>query len=334
MRQANVRRCGGWLVLSVALSATGCASPPGRGPALPGAERDLWTRSRDLLIRAVQNDDPFLRANAIEALVEVAPEDGRPYFRTLLDDDSPLVRFAAGVALGELRDAPSRPAVLRLLDDPVPRVRLAGAFAAYRLGVEKHAEVLVQALNSNPDEDMRADAAFLIGRLEEPAALARLVLAQQREHGPKATVQIIAARAALGDQVARDELIRRALETEPIAKLLALQELIVLRDPAARDALLYRLREEGDYVETRLLAARGLGRIGLNHGYDLAARSLSHTGDEPVDTMRVRSLAALALGAIGERRALPALERLAEASNDPRVQVAACYAICEILNRR
>ena len=42
--------------------------------------------------------------------------------------------------------------------------------------------------------------------------------------------------------------------------------------------------------------------------------------------------AALALGAIGDRRALATLRRLAEVDADPRVQVAACWAILQVLD--
>jgi HEAT repeat protein len=47
--------------------------------------------------------------------------------------------------------------------------------------------------------------------------------------------------------------------------------------------------------------------------------------------MRVRSMAALALGAIGDPAALPALKHRLEAQDDPRVQLAAARAILEIL---
>ena len=46
--------------------------------------------------------------------------------------------------------------------------------------------------------------------------------------------------------------------------------------------------------------------------------------------MSVRSNAALALGAIGDRAALPALGKIAETDTDPQTQVAACCAIIQI----
>lgn len=318
----------------VAIGLSGCAASQGHAPLRSNAPRDLWTRARDLLVRAVQSDDPVVRAHAIEALVNVAPDDGRPFFQAATDDLAPLVRFAACMAVGDLRDRAARNGVERLLDDPEPRVRLAAAYAAYRLGDRERASVLVKALTSSSDEDTRCEAAHLIGKCGDARAIERLRLAGKRERGPKASVHIVAAMAMLGDRRARDEIIRNALGSEPIAKLLSLQTLIELRDEAARDALLYRLREEGDYVEVRLLAARALGRLGVKAGYPLALKSLHYEGEKAVDTTRVRSLAALALGAIGDKRALSRLKQLAADQSDPNVQVAACYAICEILNGR
>lgn len=323
-----MRTSGSMIVLLLALTS-GCAH---RTVQMTVAEqRELWGRARDLLIRAIQSDDEFVRANAIEALVDVAPEDGRAYFYTSLDAASPLVRFAACIAIGEIADPASLAAVRPALEDPHPRVRLAAAFAAYRCGEPRHARTLVDALNDHPDESMRADAAFLVGKLGETKAVKRLRFAAQREKSSKVLMHIYAAAAALGDSGARDELLRGALGAEPTARLLALQGLVEAADARSEEALLIRVREEGDYLTTRLVAARALGGIGNTYGYDLALRSLKGNEQSEVDTMRVRSAAALALGAIGDPRALPALRRLAERENDPRTQVAACYAICRIL---
>lgn len=311
--------------------AAGCVSAQPRTPA-SAEERDLGHRAEDLLIRAVQSDDPVVRANAIEALVDVAPQKGAPFFRASADDGAPLVRFAACMAIGDTQDRASRSTVERLLKDQTPRVRLAAAYAAYRLGDRKQAGVLVDTLSNHPDEDMRCDAAFLIGKCGDPRAIERLKLAAQREQGPKAVVHIKAAMAMLGSRQAQDDIIRTSLESEPVAKLLALQTMVEMRNPVVHEALAYRLKQEGDYLEARLLAARGLGRLGSAAGYKLALESLHHKEKDEVDTMRVRSLAALALGAIGDKRALPELAKVAGDESDARTQVAACCAICQIVN--
>jgi HEAT repeat protein len=57
------------------------------------------------------------------------------------------------------------------------------------------------------------------------------------------------------------------------------------------------------------------------------------SADDPAPNYRVRSTAIHALAEIGDPRALPALKRIAEDQTDPRLQVAASYAICRIAQR-
>ena len=223
------------------------------------------------------------------------------------------------------------------LSDASSLVGLAAAFAAYRCGDTAQGRVLVNALNDHPDENVRAEAAHLIGLLEEPRAAKRLwtaerVKANERSH--KVLVQIYTALARLGDANAVIRLIDYA-QGAPATRVMALQGLAEAGDDQARDALLYRLGPEEDYLMNRLLAARALGRLGSSAGFELAMESTSYTAtdpNDPAEAMRVRANAALALGEIGDPRALSVLQRMAE-GNDPRVQVAACYAICRIMDQ-
>ena len=195
------------------------------------------------------------------------------------------------------------------------------------------ADVLVETLADHPDEKVRAEAASLIGKLGEPRALKRLRLAAARDDSSYVVVHVEAAMARLGDFESRNHIVEYALKSDMVTILLALQTLVDLADPQTADALEYRLHNEADYVQTRLIAARALGVIGNGDGYRLALDNLQARGRDEIETMQIRSNAALALGAIGNRQALPALRRLAEFEHDPRSQVAACYAICQILER-
>jgi HEAT repeat protein len=283
-----------------------------------------------LLVRAAQSESPALRANAIEALTHVAPDKSLPIFRAAVASEALLVRYAGCVALGEVRDAVSLRAIRRLLDDPDARVRLAAAFAACRCGDVNPGRVLVQTLNDHPDEKLRADAAYLIGKLGEPRATTRLRLARGREKSNHVLLHILTALAMLGDEDSLDALIYYT-QSDVNSRLIALQSLIELKPERARQALLRLLDDESYYLQARLLAARALGELGADDGYKLAVEALTRTASNQNETMQIRVNAALALGAIGQPRALARLERLAESENDPRIQVAACYAICRIV---
>ncbi len=284
-----------------------------------------------LLERAAYSDEDIVRANAIEALVRLQARDRLEVYAAAADADSPLVRFAGLVALGELRAERYLSVVRKRTADSDERVRLAAAFAAARCGDASSTATLVRTLERGDNTNLRCDAALLIGKLGEKKAGKRLSFAAQRERSNIVLVHIYAAQAALGDARALDRLINYT-QGDSVSRLVAMQSLYDLRALRARDALLYRFNDEADHTETRLVAARALGAVGVRAGYDLALKSLDFTG-EPNDQMRVRSLAALTLGAIGDPAALGVLQKLAESESDPRTQVAACLAIGQIVRR-
>ena len=190
----------------------------------------------------------------------------------------------------------------------------------------------MDTLGSHPDEKLRADAAFLIGKLAEPKAIKRLKLALLREDSGYVAVQIEAAMAMLGDRKSLDKLVQYTLKSDAVTVLLALQTLVELAEsdhpqnigvPAAQRS---RLSANATYRGPRTGPSWW-----PDDGYELALKSLSFSAKDDNETMQVRVNAAMALGAIGRPSALPALQRLAKTENDPRTQVAAAYAICRII---
>ncbi len=319
-----------WLLPLLVLLGAGCNDGAIRMDPLERAQ--LEQRSRELLRRAAASEVDVVACNAMEALVSVAPQAGLPEFRQQARSPSPLVRFAALVALGEVRDRGSFGEYRRALEDADARIALAGAFAAVRCGDEQHAARLFNALDNSPDENLRADAAFLIGRLREPRSARRLRL-RMRDKSNKVAVQVCTALALLGDRQATDQLAQFA-QGEAVARVLALQGLVEVASERTRDALRLRLGDTREYLEHRLIAARALGRISNREGLKLALDSITFSSSDAEDLdrgMRVRSLAALALGAIRDARGLPPLQQLAADQSDMRTQVAACYAILQIL---
>lgn len=342
----KLRRCGAItsaaLVLLVWL-AGGCNAPAPTVNLTPQERLEMETRALDLLMRAARGDEDDVACNAIEALVRVAPRDGLPVFRNALRSASPLVRYAGYAALGELRDRASLPLIKAGSDDASPHVRLAAAFAACRCGQNGYARVLVRTLTDTPEENVRTEAATLVGRLGEPRAVKVLRAALQipaNKNSKPVTLAIHGALAALGQKDSLRELITYS-QGDTASRSMALLLLADLGKPEARDALRYRLLGVGEeYVEARLIAARGLGKLGSHEGYDLATQMLTFTDpnpdptpENPNRTYPIRSMAIHALAEIGDPRALIPLRQLAAAQDDARLQVAACYAICRIARR-
>ena len=181
------------------------------------------------------------------------------------------------------------------------------------------------------------------GRLGEPRAVKALKAALRytaNKNSKPVTLAIDGALAALGQEDALRELITYS-QGDTATRSVALLLLADLGKPEARDALRYRLLGVGEeYVEARLIAARGLGKLGYRDGFDLAMQMLTFTDtnhdptpENPDRTYPVRSMAVHALAEIGDPRALVALRQLAASQDDPRLQVAACYAMHRIVSR-
>lgn len=313
------------------------ADAPKQGkPLTRFGKYELRDRAENLLVSGTRSEFPLIVCNALEGLERVAPVTAKQRAVPLLENESAMVRYAAMVTIGRLRDRAALPRVQKMRNDSSNRVRLAAAFAAARLGDSGAAPILIRVLEQDPDESMRADAAFLIGKLGEKRAIKRLEAAQRvriNEKSNRVLLHILGARADLGDQRAIEEL-AAFTRGDSVSRVLALQILADVGAPAARSALLYSLKDKNEYLENRLIAARGLGRFGGREGASLALQSLNHVGknaEDPNETARVRALAALALGAMRAEEALEPLRGQCETSDDERIQVAAAVAICEIV---
>ena len=121
-------------------------------------------------------------------------------------------------------------------------------------------------------------------------------------------------------------------------EVFALNALAGSGDRACLDTFRYKL-ETATHLETRLAAVRGLGLLGSDEGLEVARRGLrvnrlrvSDPNDTPEgQVLRIRQLAAAALGAIGRTDALFDLEAVMNDPRDPRIQISAAKAILEIL---
>ncbi|MCO6435956.1 MAG: HEAT repeat domain-containing protein [Phycisphaerae bacterium] len=331
-------------VVSVALAGlvigAGCAAP-GRPTAGMRIDRaGLKHRALEYLRQAVgDGSNPAVRVAAVESLRWSDDPESLPWIRTALADPHPGVRFAGAVAVGELRDEAARSRVARLLDDSEDSVRAAAIFALHRLGDKRPTAQLGTMLLQDKDPLVRRNATMLLGMLGEPGSVPILARAMA-DRDPGVRQQALEAMARLGNVDARQELVFMTNAGVGADEVFALQALDRAGDPAFIDTFRYKLGA-ADHVETRLAAANGLARFGIQDGYELAmetARAPRATSGDPNDPaagqmLRMRLLACKVLGTIGRADALPLLDRLLEESDDARVRVGAALAMLRIVNR-
>jgi HEAT repeat protein len=266
------------------------------------------------LKEAAFSNEPILRMHAIEAFQEVAPDDGVSSIEANLENGYAGVSFAALMALGAIRNADFVERIRIRAEDPDPNVVIAALYALHRLGDQSRTGELSEFLLNHRDARVRANAALVIGRLDEPKSVKLLHLALHKEKKTAVKLQILEALATLGDRNAIERLIFDGYSAVPDQAARALMFLANARCMEAEDLFLYRLHSS-EYPDIRLQAARGLGKLGRDDGLDLALAHLAFRSpargrvDDPPEQQvaRVRGLAALALEAIGNPQALRSL---------------------------
>lgn len=334
-----------WLGVLVAggCSQSGAATQPSRGEqtsTFMGDDASLRELATTIIKRGVQYpENPVVRAQGVEACEEALRQEALPVIRGALKDEQAGVRFAACMALGRLKDAEAAGALRGLLGDADASVRAAVYFALERLGDASHRKEWAELLRRHGDPTVRRNAALALGALGDSKAVALLDRAATSDPDEGVRLQAMEGMAVMGDKDAIDQLLRFSIAGRSFRQPFALLALGRVKDDRVAEALRSRL-ESAPYLESKLAAARSLGAQGRGEGFDLALGSLEWNqpqadlpDDPPVNqVMRVRSMAALALGEIGDRRALKALAKRMQTPDDPRVQLAAATAILMILN--
>ena len=333
-------RCSVWtLCLALFLSvASGCATNEAvrRESKQANNQSDALTCLKAAL-RYPHN--PAVRVAAVEALEAVKSDDAAAWIRTAITDAHPGVRFAGCVAAGKSMDRLSESAVRNCLRDRDPNVRIAALFALHRLGAAEGTTKLATYLLTHRDIGVRRNAAYVLGLLGEPGTMKALARAM-KDHEKGVRDFALEAMACLGNVEARQELVFMTEAGVGSEEVFALSALASTGDAGYAETFRYKL-SQGTHIETRLAAARGLGLLGFGDGFDLALNALSRglppaqeSDESHADRLlRVRLLAASALGALGHAAALPSLARTMKESRDPRIQVAAARAVLEIISK-
>jgi len=319
-------------------SLTGCASRP--SPALIA---DIRKEAETCVERGmVYPFDPAVRAQAMEAAAQVLGNSGRFRIREGLKDQHPGVRFAAAMALGKLKDTGALPSLQKLTSDPDPSVRIGAYFALEKMGQTSTDNRLAwrDLLRKHEKAEVRRNAVLALGQLGDKSVIPLLAATASTDSDDGVRLQALEGLALLGDKEAVNRFTFEAFGGVGYKQPFALLTLGQVADDRTVPTLRARLASS-PYLEAQLAAARGLGAKGYADGFDLAIRSLTWNKPNPsvpedrpeTQIMRVRSMAAMALGEIGDERALDKLRRAMENPEDPRVQLAAATAILMITDR-
>ncbi len=307
--------------------------PMVRQPPKPPEKRDvpvdeaLKSDAKQEIAKAMAGHDPVLKAHAIEASQQVLPDENQNDIWAAMKDTDPLVRFAAVMAVGQLKIADAKPELLEKVDDPDGSVRVAAVYALHRLGDFRYSHDL-ERYAQDLDAQVRGNAAFVLGLLGDPSAL-NILSSMQRDKNAAVRMQVAESMWRLGSTAGRDTLIVLTSSRFPDDQMAAMMSLGAPGDPSIRQSI--RANLTSDYLEVALVAARVMGQLGTEKGYNQEGYGVAITGVKSPDPRR-RALAALAFGSIGRLDAQPYLAKLIKDDN-PEVRIAAATAELQIVRQ-
>lgn len=291
----------------------------------------------DMLLKASQDPNAQVRANAIEALESASGRIGEVALRGLTDPNVG-VRTISAMVIGRARLRDAAPSARALLNDPSAYARAAAIYALRRCGDDVDPTPLAWMVSSHPDARVRAHAAFILGELGDKSAIAML---RQAATSPSTRstsgerrlleLQIAEALIKLGDE--RElQTVRAAMFPSRPEQLeqtaLAVQIIGEVRDRGSIDQLIYLSAYEGQGrqrmpAEVRLAVADALAKMGNTHGTFIADEYAGHEIDA------VRAQAAAVYGRVGRSENLEPLRKMM-ADESRLVQIAAAGAMLEL----
>jgi len=118
---------------------------------------------------------PVLTRPDLQRLVEAGLDRSSAVLIDALADPDPAVRATAAYALASVQAVTAGPHLAALLGDPDATVRRNAAFAIGQLGEAAGADALIAALNTEADPAVRLTLLEAVGKTGDAAALARLL---------------------------------------------------------------------------------------------------------------------------------------------------------------
>ena len=311
--------------------------PPTRPQGALAVNGDtVHASAMNILMEAVDSNDPFIRANAIESMKYALREDLSYAVRIGLGDENRGVRFVSAMLIGDLKLCEDTVLLEPLMLDQSESVQAAALYSMYRCGSEVNLNPLAEMLNSG-DSELRGNAALVLGRMGNSSAI-DLIHAASHDvmdgilpiRRRLINLQLSEALVLLGEkdelQVIRAAVFSSASEAEVTA--LACQILGRLHDvtvlPTLESLASDTTNRQPD--EVQLVAATAVAEIAPSRMPTTLVLGYT-SSQEP----HLRAQCAVALGTQGNQLNLGPLALLLK-DRDPLVQIAAAGAILRIDN--
>ena len=286
---------------------------------VPGAVR--------IIREGLADDNPQIRAKAIEVVATTQRTKLMPKMQRLLKDDFVPVRFAASLAVGDMEYHLAESSIKQLLKDPDENVRIAASYAMNKISPPGSSELFGKAI-SGSDQTVRANATVILGKSGDKSALKLLYWSlRDKDSNDKVRFNAAEAIAMLGDERIYPKLWTMLISAYADDRAMGIKAMGALGTEHAKNALITML--DDNILEVRLAAAEQLGALKDTTGepevLDVFTKSLT-AGLDKKDIEHVNMLTALAIGQIGTDRLTKFLPQLLK-NESKVVRIAAAKAV-------
>lgn len=222
-----------------------------------------------ILRKAIENEDPLVRMDAIESIVISKCTELFPLIENCLADPSLPVRFAAILAVGDLQYKKAEGKVFILYESHDMNEKTAAAYALLKLGEkdDEYHKTIITALQSS-DSTVSANAALIIGklRLNKYAGLLRWVL-QADSSDDRTRIQAIESLSMIGDKDIISKAWALMISKRADDRVMGIITMYHLGTYDSINAIKTMLEDE--VLEVRLVAAGRLEAFRDNTGIDV-----------------------------------------------------------------
>jgi HEAT repeat protein len=295
---------------------------------------DLLSRATKIVKEGLGDQDPRIRANAVEVVASTRRVKLMPRVQRLVNDDSVPVRFVTAVAIADLQYSLAKSQVNRLIEDQNHNVRIAAAYAMSKLGSPENALLIRKAIAS-PDQSVRANAALLLGNGADSSVLKFLYWAlRNRDSSDKVRFNAVEAIARLGDERIVEKIWTMLISAYHDDRVFGCGVMGALGTRTAKEALLTMC--DDDVLEVRLAAAEQLGMLGDKTGQEKVIEVFTNnlrSGLAKDDLERVNVRTALAIGRIATPALTGFLPELLQ-NESKLVRLAAAKAVFQSVRKK
>ena len=322
----------------VVLLLVGCDKPLQTNTIAPDdvSAKSLVPEAIEIIRQGLADNDPRVRANAIEVVVATKTIPLMPKVQRLLNDQFVPVRFLAIMAVGDLKYALAEKELMQLLKDKDQNVTIAAAYSLTKLGRPEYLKVFQNAVASD-DQTVRANAALLLGKSGDRSTLTQQALwwtLRRKDSNDKVRFQAAEALAMLGDQTIYPKLWAMLISAYADDRVVGIRAMGALGTEEAKNALITML--DDGVLEVRLAAAEQLGKlqdpIGEPEVLQVFTKNLT-AGLDKESLERVNVLTALAIGQIGTKPLTKYLPQLLK-DESGFVRIAAAKSVFQYAMRR